>query len=165
MRKIFFICTFLVVSLFAFSQAEKINSDSCYAVKEKDTTWQIKCVQKMPEFPDGESGMFKFIGLNTKYPNHAKELGIQGKVFITFVIDKSGEVVDIELYKGITVSKDVLEKYSGDENGLSKYKDAADELSKESLRVISLMPRWKPGMEDGKPVKVRFILPFNFKLT
>ena len=159
MRKIFFICTFLVVSLFAFSQAEKINSDSCYAVKEKDTTWQTKCVQQQPEFLGGDQGLFQFLVKNIKYPQLPKEMGVQGKVFVEFIVDKSGSVQEIKLVKPILIDeKNIKPKY------LEKSKEAATQLNEEALRVISIMPKWKPGLLYGKPVNVRFVLPIGFKL-
>ena len=98
-------------------------------------------VQEMPLFPGGEQAMYEFIGRNTKYPTHAIEKDIQGKVFVHFYIDKVGNVVNPKIIRGIGGGCD-----------------------EEALRVISSMPRWTPGKQDGKPVNVSYEVPVSFKL-
>lgn len=98
-------------------------------------------VEQMPEFPGGEKALFEFLGKHTRYPASAENLGIQGTVYTSFVIDANGKISHIEVQRGI--SKD---------------------CDKEAIRVIESMPDWKPGKQGGRPVAVRFVLPFRFKL-
>ena len=85
--------------------------------------------------------LMQYLGKNTKFPQIAKENGIQGRVFIQFVINKTGKVVNVEVVRGV-------DPY----------------LDKEALRVVKAMPKWKPGKQRGKAVKVSYIVPINFKL-
>jgi TonB family protein len=92
-------------------------------------------------FPGGQDSLMSFIRQNLRYPEKASEKGIQGKVLVGFIVDKSGKVRDVELKRGV----DPL-------------------LDAEALRVIRLLPPWEPGMQDGKAVNVSYVLPLNFKL-
>ncbi len=98
-------------------------------------------VEDMPEFPGGESALHAFISKSVKYPVIAQENGIQGRVYISFVINAKGLVESIKIARGV---------------------DPA--LDKEAVRVIKSMPKWKPGKQRGKPVKVSFTVPINFVL-
>lgn len=99
-------------------------------------------VESMPEFPGGQQALFKYINENVKYPVIAQENGIQGRVICQFVVNKDGSIVDIEVVRS-----------GGDPS-----------LDKEAVRVVKSMPKWKPGKQRGKPVRVKFTLPVNFKL-
>jgi len=99
-------------------------------------------IDEMPEYPGGEAGMFEFISTNIMYPKEAKKHKIQGRVEIQFVVDENGKVVDTKVLKGIG--------YGCDE---------------EALRVVNAMPKWKPAIQKGKPVRVRFVIPIRFKLN
>ena len=96
-------------------------------------------VEDMPHFPGGELGLRKFIANNIRYPVYAQEHGIQGKVYVKFVIDQYGIVRNISVVKSVD-----------------------PELDAEAKRVISLSPRWKPGIQRGKPVRVIYTVPINF---
>ena len=98
-------------------------------------------VEQMPEFNGGEEAMNKFLDKNLEYPQMAKEQGIQGKVWIGFIVDKFGNVTNVEVLRGIGGGCD-----------------------EEAQRVVKMMPRWKPGMQSGKPVTVKFRFPINFTL-
>jgi len=98
-------------------------------------------VEQMPQFPGGQDSLLSFIRQNLIYPEKASDKGIQGKVLVSFIVDKSGKVRDVELKRGV----DPL-------------------LDAEALRVIRLLPHWVPGMQDGKAVNVSYVLPLNFKL-
>ncbi len=98
-------------------------------------------VEEMPEFPGGEEALHNFVSSNVKYPDEAKEKGIQGRVFVAFTISDEGKVVDAKVARGV----DTL-------------------LDKEALRVINAMPAWKPGKQRGVPVNVQFTVPINFAL-
>ena len=98
-------------------------------------------VEEMPEFPGGEAGRVKFLRDNMVYPRQAKETGIQGKVYIGFVVDETGQVVEAKLLRGIGGGCD-----------------------EEALRVINAMPKWKPGRQTGKAVRVQFSIDIDFRL-
>ena len=99
-------------------------------------------VESMPEFPGGAQEMMKFIAENIKYPVIAQENGIQGRVICQFVIEKNGSVTDLQVVRS-----------SGDAS-----------LDKEAERVIKNMPKWKPGKQRGKPVRVKYTIPVAFRL-
>ena len=96
-----------------------------------------------PAFPEETASYSAISKKNIQYPVVEKENGIQGKVFITFVVDKDGAVTEAAVYKGLK---------------------SGPGCDKEALRVVKLMPKWSPGKQNGKSVKVRYILPINFKL-
>ncbi|WP_373330840.1 TonB family protein [Salmonirosea aquatica] len=98
-------------------------------------------VEKAPEFPGGIQAMYKFLGENIKYPEAAAKANVQGKVFLTFIVTSEGEIKDIQIMKGLGFGAD-----------------------QESVRVMSKMPRWEPGMQSGRPVNVRYNLPIAFQL-
>lgn len=110
--------------------------------EENDEVVNFYVIEDKPEFPGGDAAMFQFISKNIKYPEIAKENGVQGKVFIQFVIGKEGKVTDVQVIRGVDPS-----------------------LDKEAIRVIQSMPPWKPGKQRGKPVRVSFQVPINFKLS
>ncbi len=98
-------------------------------------------VENMPEFPGGEASMYKFIGKNIEYPRMAKESGISGRVFVTFVVERDGSVTDVQILRGIGGGCD-----------------------EEAIRVIKMMPKWTPGKQRGKPVRVQYRMPIKFTL-
>ncbi len=98
-------------------------------------------VEEMPSFPGGEVARMKFLADNINYPEEAMKNKIQGTVSVSFNVSKSGKVSGVKIYKGIGGGCD-----------------------EEVKRVVKLMPRWNPGTQDGKPVKVRFVMSVNFKL-
>lgn len=99
-------------------------------------------VEQSAEFPGGLEAMARFLQKNMKYPAVARRMGVEGTVFVSFVIDREGIISDIKVVKGISA-----------------------ECDKEASRVISTMPPWKPGKQNGKAVKCRFVLPVKFKLA
>jgi protein TonB len=98
-------------------------------------------VENMPEFPGGELALRKFIAENVRYPEMAKENDIQGTVYVRFVVDTDGSVKNVEVIRGV----DPL-------------------LDKEAIRVIQSLPKWKPGKQRGKAVKVSHSVPIKFAL-
>ncbi len=97
----------------------------------------FKVEESMPEFPGGMEGMLSYIAKNIRYPKTAKE--VQGRVITEFVVDKDGSIVD------------VVVKHS-----------VHPDLDAEAIRVIQSMPKWKPGMQRGKNVRVRYTIPISF---
>jgi TonB family protein len=99
-------------------------------------------VKTMPSYPGGIDAMTAFLVSNIKYPEEAKKKGIQGTVFVTYVVEKDGSVTNVKVLRGIELSCDT-----------------------EAARVVSAMPKWNPGLnEDKAPVRVQFNLPIKFKL-
>lgn len=98
-------------------------------------------VDQMPEFPTGEDGLGRFISEFMKYPVRAKQDGIQGRILCAFIVRKDGAISNVEVVNGLD-----------------------NELDNEALRVLSMMPKWKPGMNDNKAVSVKCILPIDFKI-
>jgi len=98
-------------------------------------------VEKMPEFPGGESALRQFIAQNVKYPEVAKEKGLQGKVYVNFVVEKDGSVGRVKIARGIDPSLDT-----------------------EALRVTKELPVWQPGKQKGVAVPVSYTIPINFVL-
>ncbi|HEY5509931.1 MAG TPA: TonB family protein [Prolixibacteraceae bacterium] len=98
-------------------------------------------VEEMPEFPGGEMALRKYISENIKYPIEAKEKGIQGKVFVTFVVNSTGKVEKAKIARGVDPSLDA-----------------------EALRVVEQLPEWKPGRQKGEAVSVSYTVPINFAL-
>ena len=106
---------------------------------DNDSVFQI--VDQMPEFPGGMEAMMKFVASNVKYPEAAKDKNIEGRVFVSFVVEKDGSVSNVKVLRGIGGGCD-----------------------EEAVRVISSMPKWKPGMHKGEPVRVSYQIPIMFKL-
>ncbi len=111
-------------------------------VEEEEEEVVFVVVESMPEFPGGQQALFKFLSENVKYPVIAQENGIQGRVICQFVVNRDGSIVDVEVVRS-----------GGDAS-----------LDKEAVRVIKSMPKWKPGKQRGKAVRVKYTLPVNFKL-
>ena len=109
--------------------------------EETDEVFDFFVLEDKPEFPGGNAALLKWIANNTKYPEIAKENNITGRVFVQFVIGKSGAVTNVKILRGV-------DPY----------------LDKEALRVVKSMPKWKPGKQRGKAVKVSYQVPINFKL-
>jgi protein TonB len=107
---------------------------------DADKIWTV--VEQQPEFPGGLEAMMKFLQKNMKYPAQARRMGTEGKVFVGFVVNADGRITDVSLVKGISM-----------------------ELDKEASRVVQSMPPWKPGKQNGRAVRARFVLPVNFKLA
>ncbi|MEE1221102.1 MAG: energy transducer TonB [Bacteroidales bacterium] len=110
-------------------------------VKVSDDEAIFFVVEVQPEFPGGMDSMYAFIQKNLIYPEKAKAEGIEGRVFITFTIEKDGSVSNVKILRGIG--------------------GGCDEAAKE---VVEKMPKWKPGTQRGKPVRVQFNLPIKFEL-
>ncbi len=120
----------------------EINFNDGAPTEEETTTDEIfTVVENMPQFPGGDAALLGYISKSVKYPAIAQENGIQGRVIISFVIEKDGLVADATVVRGV---------------------DPA--LDKEALRVVNNMPKWKPGEQRGKPVRVKYTLPVTFRL-
>ena len=125
--------------------AQEVDKEKTIQVSGSENIVQedsiYKVLDPMPGFPGGEDARIKFLVKNMKYPEKARKEGIHGRVFVSFVIEKNGETSNIKLLRGIGGGCD-----------------------EEAMRVVSIMPRWEPGLHEGKPVRVQFNMPFSFKL-
>ena len=119
--------------------AEVTDVEQPDEVLEEQTVFII--VEDMPEFPGGEIALRKYIAENVLYPEMAKENDIQGTVYVRFVVDTDGSVSNVEVLRGV----DPL-------------------LDKEAKRVVETLPKWKPGRQRGKAVKVSHSVPIKFAL-
>ena len=109
--------------------------------EEEDEPEIFYIVETMPEFPGGEIGLRKYIASHVKYPNIARENGIEGKVYVRFCVTSKGTVEKVSIARGV----DPI-------------------LDKEALRVVKSLPKWKPGEQRGKKVNVWYTVPINFQL-
>ena len=97
--------------------------------------------ETMPSFEGGISEFYKFVSKNLKYPAQARRIGIEGKVFVHFVVDKDGSLSDIKVVRGLGAGCD-----------------------EEVMRIINMSPKWNPGKQRGRPVRVQMMLPIAFRL-
>jgi TonB family protein len=117
-----------------------LNNDSKSQARDNNEVFKI--VEDMPEFPGGDEALRKYIAQNVKYPEDAKKEGVQGKVFVLFVVTKDGSVADAKIARGVHPS-----------------------LDKEAVRVINNLPKWKSGKQRGTAVNVEYTVPINFALN
>lgn len=129
--KIFIVLLFLLAGLIGQAQEKEQKKDGVFFE-----------VEEMPEYPGGYDGLKNFIVENVKYPKKAKKDKVEGKVFVSFVVDEKGSVTDAKVVRGVD-----------------------SELDKEALRVINKMEKWTPGKEKGEPVKVQYTVPIQFALN
>ncbi|MGR3810022.1 TonB family protein [Jiulongibacter sp. NS-SX5] len=120
-------------------KTKEITKPTKKSLVSSDTTYAK--VEQIPEFPGGTKAMFKFIGENLKYPEAAQKEGIEGRVFVKFVVKKDGSIGETKILK-----------------------DLGAGTGEETIRVIKSFPRWNPGKQDDKPVAVWFTMPVFFKL-
>ena len=99
-------------------------------------------VEQMPQFPGGSIELMKFLNENVKYPEAAEETGTQGRVVAQFVVEADGSISNVKVLKKVS-----------------------DEIDAEAVRVIKAMPKWKPGMQKGQPVRVKYTIPVTFRLS
>lgn len=112
------------------------------ADKATDSSDQVfAMVEKMPEFPGGQNGIINYLQKTMQYPKDAQEKGLQGRVICSFIIEKDGSITNAEVMQGIEPS-----------------------LDQEALRVVNAMPKWSPGMQRGKAVRVKYTVPLTFTL-
>ncbi len=128
---------YIVVLVMAFVT---ICASSVSAQTNSDENSVYTKVDKMPEYPGGQVALVKFLSKNIKYPAKYKKDKVNGSVFVSFIIDKTGKVIQAKIVKSLN-----------------------EECDKEALRVIAMMPNWIPGEKEGNKVNVQFGLPVNFE--
>ena len=131
MKRLLFLSAFLfALSFGAFAQEEVNVEEEVFVV-----------VEEQAEFPGCMDSMYAYIQKNLKYPELAKEKGIEGRVFVSFIIEKDGSISNVKLLRGIG--------------------GGCDEAS---VEMVKNMPKWKPAKQRGKPVRCQFNLPIKFEL-
>ena len=108
--------------------------------KEEETK-VFDVVEQMPQFPGGQQALFEYLSKNIKYPVIAEENGVQGRVIVTFVVERDGSITDVKVVKSVDPS-----------------------LDKEAQRVVKAMPHWIPGKQNGSAVRVKYRVPVTFRL-
>jgi len=121
-------------------------------------------VETMPEFPGGMEALMGFMRDNLQYPPLAKEMGVQGRVMVQFVIDKTGKVSQARCIRGVPAPSAKANATEAEKARIEKMGDAALQINREALRVVEAMPDWKPGKQKGQNVNVRYTIPVTFKL-
>ena len=111
------------------------------ASQAADSNKVYSVAEKMPEFPGGQQALMQYISYNVRYPKDAAEKGKQGRVVVEFVVNEDGSISDEKVTRSVFPS-----------------------LDNEALRVIKNMPKWQPGVVDGKNVRVKYTIPLSFKL-
>ena len=106
-----------------------------------EETKVVAVVEQMPSFPGGQSALLQYLSSNIKYPVVAEENGVQGRVIVTFVVEKDGSITDVRVVKSVDPS-----------------------LDKEAQRVVKSMPKWIPGKQNGSAVRVKYTVPVTFRL-
>jgi len=122
----------ILLSLSAYGQGEKTS-------KSVKAGFGVTVVQTQPEYPGGTDSLYYFLNKNLQYPEQAMLNGIQGKVWLGFAIDKEGKIKDERILKSVV-----------------------EAIDNEALRLLRLMPLWKPGTVNNEPAEVQFILPIEF---
>lgn len=122
---------------------EKQGTEAIKGVTETDNSNDVfKAVEINPEYPGGEAAFGKFLQSHIRYPGVAKENNVQGRVFLQFVVERDGSLTDMKIVR-----------------------DPGSGLGEEAVRVLKISPRWKPGIQNGKPVRVQYTVPVNFALS
>lgn len=121
---------------------EIVETEPIVEDEPTDEDEPLPAAQVQPEFPGGAAALKKYLNDNLRYPPIPRNQGIQGRVIVAFVVNKDGSIVDITVMKA-------LDPY----------------LDKEAVRVVSAMPKWKPGTVQGRPVRVRYTIPVQFIIS
>ncbi len=101
----------------------------------------LNFAEEMPGFVGGNKALYEYLSNNIKYPKREKQIGVEGKVYVEFVVGKKGEITDVKIKKGVN-----------------------EALDAEAIRVIKSMPNWLPGKQNGRAVKVIYVMPISFKI-
>ena len=141
---ILFILFFASVSfLYCQTDSPNKNVETPVVKQEKGGNYDVfTVVEENPQFPDGDEARMVFLQKNIKYPKSARKKGVQGVVYVTFIVEKDGSLSNIKILRGI-------------------HPDCDNEV----IRVVKLFPKWIPGKQKGKTVRVQFNMPVKFMLT
>ena len=128
-----------MMSLMAMFGLSTVSAQKTVVAEKNQQVFDV--VEQMPEYPGGPSALIEYLSQNVKYPEDAKQQKIEGRVLATFVVETDGSVSNVEVVK-----------------------PAFPSLDAEAVRVLSAMPKWTPGMQSGKVVRVKYTVPINFSL-
>lgn len=129
----------IILSLMALFGLTTVSAQKTVVAQKNQKVFDV--VEQMPEYPGGIQALFDYLCQNVKYPADAEKQKIEGRVIATFVVETDGSISNIEVVK-----------------------PAFPSLDAEAVRVLSGMPKWKPGMQSGKVVRVKYTVPINFNL-
>ena len=130
---------FIIMALMAVFGLTTVSAQKTVVAKKNQKVFDV--VEQMPEYPGGQAALFEYLSKNIKYPADAEKKKVEGKVFVTFVVDSDGKITDVSLLKKVFPSLDT-----------------------EAIRVISAMPNWIPGRQKGQAVRVKYTVPIMFRL-
>ncbi len=130
---------FIIMALMAMFGLTTVSAQKTVVAKKNQKVFDV--VEQMPEYPGGQAALFEYLSKNIKYPADAEKKKVEGKVFVTFVVDSDGKITDVSLLKKVFPSLDA-----------------------EAIRVISAMPNWIPGRQKGQAVRVKYTVPIMFRL-
>ena len=130
---------FIIMALMAVFGLTTVSAQKTVVAQKNQKVFDV--VEQMPEYPGGQAALFEYLSKNIKYPDDAAKKKVEGKVFVTFVVDTDGKITDVSLLRKVFPSLDA-----------------------EAIRVISAMPNWIPGKQGGKVVKVKYTVPIMFRL-
>ena len=130
---------FIIMALMAVFGLTTVSAQKTVVAKKNQKVFDV--VEQMPEYPGGQAALFEYLSKNIKYPADAEKKKVEGKVFVTFVVDSDGKISDVSLLKKVFPSLDA-----------------------EAIRVISAMPNWIPGRQKGQAVRVKYTVPIMFRL-
>ena len=128
-----------MMSLMAMFGLSTVSAQKTVVAEKNQQVFDV--VEQMPEYPGGPSALIEYLSQNVKYPEDAKQQKIEGRVLATFVVETDGSVSNVEVVK-----------------------PAFPSLDAEAVRLLSAMPKWTPGMQSGKVVRVKYTVPINFNL-
>ena len=129
----------IMMSLMAMLGLTTVNAQKTVVAEKNQQVFDV--VEQMPEYPGGIQARFEYLQQNVKYPEDAKNQKVEGRVIATFVVETDGTINNVEVVK-----------------------PAFPSLDAEAVRVLSAMPKWTPGMQSGKVVRVKYTVPINFNL-
>ena len=129
----------MILSLMALFGLTTVNAQKTVVAEKNQQVFDV--VEQMPEYPGGFQALFEYLGQNVKYPEDAEKQKVEGRVLANFVVETDGSISNVKVIK-----------------------PAFPSLDAEAVRVLSAMPKWKPGMQSGKVVRVKFTVPINFSL-
>ena len=130
---------FIIMALMAVFGLTTVSAQKTVVAKKNQKVFDV--VEQMPEYPGGQAALFEYLSKNIKYPADAEKKKVEGKVFVTFVVDSDGKITDVSLLKKVFPSLDA-----------------------EAIRFISAMPNWIPGRQKGQAVRVKYTVPIMFRL-
>ena len=130
---------FIIMALMAVFGLTTVSAQKTVVAQKNQKVFDI--VEQMPEYPGGQAAWFESLSKNIKYPADAEKKKVEGKVFVTFVVDTDGKITDVSLMRKVFPSLDA-----------------------EAIRVISAMPNWIPGKQKGQVVRVKYTVPIMFRL-